>query len=984
MVSQAVDLGLDRMALTDRDNLYGLYPFLAAARARGIVPLVGAEITVPGQGDSPSTLIFVRDRSGYETLCRVLTRRRLDGPDFSLLAGLAACEGGVHLVTDDPCLLAGAVEILGRDYAWAGLQRPQSPLGRQRVLYRRARELGAGVVALAPAAFHESQRFQLHRTLVASGRRALRSQILPSETARPQDRLRSADEMAILFADIPVAVRNTLVLADGCAPAVPSGSPIFPDPGLSPGDTAAGRLRRECLAGLVRRYGSASGRPRERLTQELDVIEALGFPSYFLTVSEIVAFARDRSIPVVGRGSGASSLVAYALGVTNVDPLRYELRFERFLHEKRKDLPDLDIDLCWLGRDEVIDFVYRRFGREKVAMISTHNCFRPRSAFREAARAFGEPTQRVNRYAKLIPSFFDGTLEEALASPRCRPIPRGREPYRSILRHAAALEGLPRHLGIHCGGVVLGDRALERYVPLERASKGIVVTQFEMHAIETVGLIKFDLLGNRALTTIRHTVDAVREAYGGIAAVDDLPEHDEGAAALLRQGQTLGCFQIESPAMRNLLRQLKVNDCDGLIDALSLVRPGPAGSGMKELYIRRRRGIEKTRHVHPRLEPILRSRYGIFLYEEDVIAAACAVGGLSPADADMMRRRIKAAEGEHEMAQIRDEFLACARDDGVPDAGPVWEQMARFARYSFCRAHASGYGVLAFQSAVLKARYPAAYWVSALNNHAGMYPKRVHLGEARRAGLEIRPPCVNQSAWGFTLEARKGQNPAATVRDGALRVGLGRVKGLHRKTFQVLMRERKARPFRSLGDFLDRVAPSVPETEALLLSGAFGFTGLTRPELFWVLRSHAKGTREVGLFAGIPDRRIGLPEYPLARVVEIEGAVLGLFLSGHPAALARPAVVGATTAADAAARPGRTVRVVGVLAASRRTRTKHQETMQFITIGDETGLLECTIFPTTHHTRLDGPGPYVVSGKVEDAYTARNLVVESIVKAPLP
>ncbi len=986
----ASSMGYDSLAVTDRNNLYGMVRFLAEARSLGLRPVVGSELAWGEGAGARRAVMLACGRPGYESLCRTITRRMLDGGAFSFADALGLCSG-VHVLAPFRDVLETAARALGPGFAWAAVERPGMPQAVQRSLFEAAARLGAGVVAVSPAAFHDSSRHGVHVTLAAAGARALRADRGAFAEAGSQARLRSPSEMAALFADAPEALENTLRVAEQCVPDVPSGSPIFPDFSGSGGEPAAVRLRRLCLEGLARRYGGVSGPPRERLERELGVIEKLGFPSYFLTVAEIVGYAREMSIPVVGRGSGASSIVAYSLGVTNVDPLRFGLCFERFLHEKRKDLPDLDVDLCWLGRDEVIDFAYRRFGRGRVAMICTHNALRPRSAFREAARAFGVPPEEVDRISRLIPHSA-ASLADALDGPRMRSVDLAAEPMRSIVEHAGTIEGFPRHLGIHSGGVVIGDRPLDCYVPLERSAKGIVVTQFEMRAIEAVGLVKFDLLGNRALTTIRHALGTARGMGFPVKRVEDLPESDEAASALIGQGRTLGCFQIESPAMRNLLRQIGATGCDGVIDALSLVRPGPAAAGMKEKYVRRSRGVEHVEHIHPFLAPVLESRHGILLYEEDVIAAAAAVGGMSNADADALRRKIKKGGGRLEEAEK--EFMAAAAANGqsAGAAAAVWEHMARFAAYSFCRAHAAGYGVLAFQSAYLKARCPAAFFSSLMNNHAGMYPKRVHLEEARRMGVGILPPCVNRSEWGFTVEPAEGEPPAGTLASGPLRVGLSRVRGLRRPTFSALAAERAGRPFSSLSDFQSRVPASAPELEALVAAGAFSFAGLSRPDLMLALRCGpgAAGRAGDGLFRGeaVPaEAAAGLPEFAPWELARREYEVLGLFVSAHPVGVLRPSLGGCVAARDAPAFAGSPVRVCGIVSAGRRARTRNNETMSFVTLEDETGLVECTVFPAAAskiRVSMDGPGPYVASGVMEDRLGASTLDVRSVERPAVP
>ncbi|MBI3539995.1 MAG: DNA polymerase III subunit alpha, partial [Candidatus Eisenbacteria bacterium] len=775
-----------------------------------------------------------------------------------------------------------------------------------------------------------------------------------------------------------LALANNAALAERCRlelerPAFGGGPrPIFPRAplrapgGAGSGETGPGYLMRLGRAGLARRYGAGATcrgpgpvtralqrRAIARLREELGIIERLGFSDYFLLVADIVEFARARGIPTVGRGSGAGSIVAYALGITNVDPLRYGLYFERFLHPERRDCPDLDIDLCWRRRDEVIAHVYDTYGAEQVAMISTHATLGARSAFRETAKALGVSNARVNALAKCVPRAIDGDyLETLLAEPAARGVDWREPPLPEALRLARALDGAPRHLSIHCGGVVIGDRPLTTYVPLERAAKGIVVTQFEMRAIEAIGLVKMDLLGNRALTTIGECVELVARHRGIAVDLERLPDPEPAAAARIEVGDTLNCFQLESPAMRHLLRMLRARTLDQTIAAVALVRPGPAESGMKEAFCRRERGAEPARFLHPRLAPLLAATHGVMLYEEDVMTVAAALMRAPLADGDLLRRAIGAARGDEAFRTLERSFVARAvassRDGDRVDeatARAVWRELTRFAAYAFCKAHAAGYGTLAYQSASLKARFPAEYAVGVLNHHAGMYATWVHVEDLRRNGVTFLAPCVQRSAWESTyadagrdtlargtlasasgcgslhpvaappslaapllgrtpservppgVVMRVGRTPSecvppgdAIVRVGAVRVGLGRVAGLAAATGARIVAARAARPFRTLADFADRARPSLDEIETLILAGALDWTARTRPSLLLEARAGARAwtARTAGggaLIDSEPVATVPVPEiaeFDLAARVAGETRATGLWFSGHP------------------------------------------------------------------------------------------------------
>ncbi|MFH1681780.1 MAG: DNA polymerase III subunit alpha, partial [Candidatus Eisenbacteria bacterium] len=923
------ELGFPAAALADRNNLYGAVLFHVAARAAGVRTIVGAEVDEPARGGR--LVLLARDAEGYGNLCRIVTRRMLDG-EFDLARAVGENAGGLFVLAEGPPLAEELRPVLPPGALW--IELPLAAGARAvRERRREARRLGVGTVAAGPMPLRGPEDRALATTLAAIRTNTVVGKVPPEEEAPPDAWLRAPEEAEAIFREVPEALANTLAIAEACAFEPSGNGTIFPRFPLPEGETPYARLHALAQEGLRRRYGRAiTPEITRRLQRELETIHRMGFPEYFLVVGDLVRFARERGIPVVGRGSGASSLVAYVLGITSVDPIRYRLYFERFLNSLRDDWPDLDVDLCWRGRDEVIEYAYERYGRDRVAMISTHNHYHPRSAFRDTARAFGLPQDTVDRVSRRIPHAAELPLPEVFrTSPLLRDYPLGREPYAGILRLADAIRGFPRHLGIHSGGIVIADRPIDRCVPLEEAAKGIVVTQYEMHAIEEAGLVKIDLLGNRALSTIRETLRLAREERGALVDLDAVPHDDEKTAALLRDGKTLGCFQIESPGMRNLLKMLGSSSMKGTIDAHSLIRPGPASSGMKELFVRRAHGLEPAAVPHPAMEELLADSHGILLYEEDVMAVASRIAGITLEEGDLLRRKIARAKDEASMRALADRFLAQAIGRGVHPAAAkeIWSLLARFSGYSFCRAHAAGYGVLAYQTAYLKANLPAEHAVALLNNHQGMYPLRVHVEEARRRGIEMLLPCANRSEEEFSLEK------------GRIRVGLSLVRNLSAPARE---RIRAARPFRGLSDFLGRARPARREAENLVLVGAFDWTGVPRTELLWELYGtyedrRKEWKREPGMFDRcLPDpARPKLRSFSLEDRLRYEIEILGLAVSAHPIALLRRngKAEGFHDARELLKRGRGPVRLLGIPAASRRVRTSKGDVMLFLTLEDE-------------------------------------------------
>jgi DNA polymerase III subunit alpha len=765
------------------------------------------------------------------------------------------------------------------------LEEPKTPPPSQPVsaleLVEAARALGVATLAVpdvysaSPGGRHD------HCVRVAIKHNALLQDLSPEWLAAQPAHLPSPAEMRALYAELPDvpgpwtapaqrelpgALARTLAVAQECGWRPELDRVFFPEVSLGEGETAYSRLAALAFAGASQRYQPLRPEVVRRLDYELGAIESLGFAPYFLLVKEIADFARERAIPCVGRGSAADSLVSYCLELTDADPLRYRLPFERFLNPSRKDRPDIDLDFCWRRRDEVLAHVYAAFGAERTAMICTLNCFGLRAAFREAALALGLPPAEINRWSRRLPwhppSLAEwqanavretaGLSQEWIANPiarafltvpECRGFPFDDARYQSALRAAAGLLDTPRHFGLHPGGVVVAPGRVTDFIACQRAAKGVVVTQLDKDAIEAVGLVKMDLLGNRALTVIDDTLKALREREPQRQPGLDLtriPEDDEATAQLLREGRTLGCFQVESPGMRHLLQQTGAWRMDDVIQAVALIRPGPASSGMKDAYVRRFRGLEPPRAPHPRLTELLWDTHGVMLYQEDVMQVVSVLAGMDLAEADILRRTLQKRRGPR-LEEMRRRFLAaCAANDVERvDAERVWELIANFASFGFCKAHAVTYGRIAYRAVYLKAHHPAVYLAAFLASETGYYDRRVYVEEARRLGVPILGPDVNQSARSFGIEWVERAAPGSATLGSAtpcLRVGLGQVKGLTQGTLEAILERREREgPFLSLPDFLERTRARTDETAHLIQCGAFDAFDRTRPEMLWRL-----------------------------------------------------------------------------------------------------------------------------------------------------
>jgi DNA polymerase III alpha subunit len=866
-----------------------------------------------------------------------------------------------------------------------------------------ARETGRPVVGTHRVFLDHPRKHAVHRLRLAVSHLKLLHEVAPGATGRdghpldlvpPSATLLPPREAAHAFRHLPGAARATLAIAERCAFAFrPPDRPRLPRLGpealglerapaseAERAEAAYDRLAALCLEGVRRRYARLTPEVLARLQRELQVIQGRGFADYFLIVDGLARFAREQGIPAVGRGSAANSLVAYALGITSVDPLRHDLPFERFLSPARRDCPDIDLDLDWRGRDAVIRHAYDAYGDERVAMISTHVTFQRRSAVREAAKTLGVPL----------------TGPDGARPPRPSP-----ETTRAVLALARSLEGLPRHLSIHVGGIVIGDGVLMDALPLERAAKGLVVTQYDMHGVEATGLVKIDLLGNRALAVVADVTREVRERTGRAIDLDAIDEEDAEAAALLRAGRTLGCFQVESPGMRNLVVRMDAHTQEDAMIALSLIRPGPAGSGMKDAYIRRRLGEEPVPSLHPLVDPLFRRTYGVMLYQEDTLRLAAAVAGFDLAQADLLRRALSKKRAPEDLPETERLFREAAAARGVPPqvVEEVWASIARFSAYAYNKAHAATYGRISWQALWLKARHPAEYLAAVLRNAAGFYPARAYVEEARRSGCRVELPCVNRSQVG------------PTGRDGALRLGLEQVKGLRRGTPESLVEVREATgPYLSPTDLLLRTRLEKHEAERLVLAGALDAFDRPRGELLWLLaldferylRARAETRERSSLFGPTaelpPPRHLPVPRtYTQGELLAMEVETLGLTATCHPGEPWEEAAraAGAVRTSDLRRLVGKRARVAGWVVTDRTVRVRDRwngtrearrvrhagRAMKFLMLEDPHGSVEVTVFPDAYARVgrvLEDAGPYLVTGEVREDHGALTLDAKEV------
>lgn len=1006
LVAAAVEKGMPALAITDHGSMFGVIDFYKACQKAGIKPVLGCEVYVAprsmadkesAQGDDANyhLVLLAENETGYKNLLHIVSEAYTRGFYYKPrtdkatlrehsegLIALSACLGGevAVAITNREYTRARQVaeeydEIFGRGNFFLELQ--DHGIMNQREVNRRlinmSRETGIPLVATNDIHYVKQEHAEVQDVLlcIGTGRTMEDEGRMVFETK--EFYLKDAEEMALLFGEHPEALANTVKIAGRCNVDFSFDQNYLPEYRIPEGHTVESYLRELCLKGLAQRYPGAGNEVRERLEYELKIISDMGFPGYFLIVWDFVRFARENSILVgPGRGSAAGSLVAYVLGITNVDPLRYDLLFERFLNPERVSMPDIDIDFCYERREEVISYVIENYGADKVAQIITFGTMAARAAIRDVGRALNMPYGDVDRVAKMVPAELGMTLIKALEmSSDLKELYEIDPQVKKLLDMAKAIEGMPRHASTHAAGVVIGREPLTVYLPLYSSNDGVVTTQFPKETVEEIGLLKMDLLGLRTLTVIGDAVDTIRRITGETIDIDKIPLDDPATYALLGRGEAIGVFQLESSGMRNILKDLKPEAFEDIIALVALYRPGPLGSGMVEDFIRRKHGQSPIKYLHPALEPILKETYGVILYQEQVMRIANVLASYSLGEADELRRAMGKKKPEA-MAKHRDKFLTGAQANGIAAdvAGQIFDLMEYFAGYGFNKSHSTAYALVAYQTAYLKANYPVAFMAALLTSIMGSSDKiAAYIEECRRMGIEVLPPDINESLVNFTAVGDK------------IRFGLAAVKNVGVNAIENIIgaREQKRRiaaagftDFRDFCEGTDHRMVTKRVVESLVRAGAFDSWGKGRAPLLAVLdqcmeeaqkrqREIARG--QISLFdlgaqtAGgekVFSNELELPrieEYPQKELLAMEKEVLGLYISGHPLNEVREALAERTSARidQLGELPDNDQVIVGgVIASLKQISTRKGEPMAFMTLEDVVGSVEVVLFPRVY------------------------------------
>src|SRR5881396_2528924 len=877
VMKKAAEFNMPAVAITDHGNLFGAIEFYQEAQRAGVKPIIGCEVYVaPGSHkDRPPSrresayhfTLLAENETGYRNLVKLVTAAHLEGfhyaprIDKELLAthsegliGLSGCLAGeinsaiqANNVEKAKQSAADYRDILGAENFFIELH--DHGMEEQRkcmtALPQIARDLGIGLVAANDVHFLRRSDHDAHDVMLCIGT----GKMVQDENRMryvPELYFKSPGEMREVFRNFPEAITNTLEIGERCHVDLEFGRSKYPEYPAPAGKTRESYLRELCYRGLRERYGERAATDSDfvkRLDYELGVLEKTGFVSYLLIVWDFIHFAKEKGIPVgPGRGSAAGSMVAYVLGITDIDPLQYGLIFERFLNPDRVSPPDIDVDFCEARRGEVLEYVRQKYGERRVAQIITFGKLKAKSVVRDVGRVMGMSYRDADRIARMIPNELNITLDSAVEkNPELKRAVTTESATRQLFDYAKVLEGLSRNAGIHAAGVVIADRDLSDYIPLCRDVKGNdVISQYPMGPLNDLGLLKMDFLGLKTLTVIEDTLALIHKRDPGFS-LKNIPPDDPAAFALYNRGETIGLFQMESGGMTSLSKQLDVKKLDDIIALIALYRPGPME--LIPEYVKAKKGITPIKYLHPLLEDICGDTYGVMIYQEQVMAAASKLAGYSLAQGDLLRRAMGKKDKEKMGKERRNFIEGCARTNKIPEkkANAIFDLLEKFAGYGFNKSHSAAYGVISYQTAYLKAHYSVEFMAGLLSNEINNTEKiSVFVGECKRMGISILPPDINKSGLKFTPETAAGIDDAGTgIADpgyNAIHYGLAAIKNVGEAAMAMAIRERDERgEFSSLEDFCSRLDSRVANRkmlESLIKAGAFDFTGRDRAELF--------------------------------------------------------------------------------------------------------------------------------------------------------
>lgn len=951
ILEQAVQWAMPAVALTDHNNVSGAVEFQKKALSLGIKPIQGAEIITE---DETHLTLLAENKEGYKSICRILTAgyasndQRLCRVPWQALAhnpkGLIVLSGCHRSGVSQAILRKDyqrakvealrLIEIFGADQVYLEMINSFLPFTKHLLskTFKLHQELKIPLVATNNVHYLHKDSFPIHDLLVCTRTQTKLSELHPERPLNGENYFASPQEMEKRFAAFPEALTNTLDIAQRCSVALDLEQNLFPRyfPNDEP-EKAMQVLTELTWAGANKRYTTITPALCQRIEHELSIISQLDVADYFLAVWDLVQYAQKHNIRYAGRGSAADSAVVYCLEITNVDAFARGLLFERFLSLERAQKPDIDIDFDARYRDQVADYVYQRYGAEQVASVCMFQTYHARSALRDLGKALGYSSSELERLTKNITSVpADGIRALLQRLPELKTHPLHQKKYAKLLDYCVAINGFPRQIGTHLGGLVVSGQPLTNVTPLQPSAKGVLITQFDKHTIEDLGLIKIDLLSLRTLSAVSNVVKETPELN-----YNNIPTDDKATFDRLQQGDTVGVFQLESPAQRSLQSRLQADRFEDLVASVALIRPGPIKGNMVDPFIARRHGKEEITYIHPKLEEILAPTYGVVLYQEQVIEIATEIAGFTPGEADRLRKVMTKFRSQAEMESIGKDFIAKATARGVNQATAevVFSYIVGYAGYGFCEAHAAAFADTAYRTAYLLEHYPAQFYAALLNQQPmGFYPPNTLCVQARSRGITILPLHINESGTEFSGE----QN--------TIRIGLQQVKGMEKGFLKSINQAKGEAPFRSVHDFVYRTNINRDVTENLILGGAFDWFSPNRRALLWNLPMYYQN-KQGSLFLETPPTNRQIKDFaPLDRWLR-EYSVLGLAAQQHIMDFFRPRLSRKVlTSKQVAVRTEGIVQVAGLVIRPHRPPTRSGKTVVFLTLEDEFGLIDVTIF----------------------------------------
>lgn len=949
LIDSLQSMGYESAALTDINTTSGCLEFVRIANEKGFHPVIGVEFRFAG---SVLFVALAMNNDGFETINRFLSAHLTDGLELPTEAPEWSNVYVLYPLHNVPSRALHENEFLGLALADLKRIKPIEPRHRNRV------------VILQAFSFINKQGFNIHRLLRSIDHNTVLSKLSPDLCAPPDDKFCERHELIAAFSAHPDVISRSMQLLANCHVEFEFGKSKNKKTFTGSASQDKRLLEQLTMDGLVYRFGKKNKEALRRVKHELEVIDKLGFTSYFLIAEDLVRYARHRGFFHVGRGSGANSIAAYCLRITDVDPIELDLYFERFINPHRTSPPDFDLDFSWRDRDEVLNYMFQRYGREHTALMATYTTFQRRAVVRELGKVFGLPKAEI----------------DVLSGLREIP-PDGDQIAKLVFRYGALIHDFPNYLGIHAGGVLISEEPIFRYTATQLPPKGFPITQFDMYVAEEVGLYKFDILSQRGLGHIRDAVDLVlenRQISVDIHRVSDFKK-DPAIKELIRTGRSMGCFYVESPAMRMLLSKLKCEEYITLVAASSIIRPGVARSGMMREYIHRFHHPESFQYIHPKMEEILKETYGVMVYQEDVIKVSHQFAGLDPADADILRRGMSGKFRSATVFQsIADKFMSNCKELGYSEHiyTEVWRQMESFSGYSFSKAHSASFAVESFQSLFLKAHYPLEFMTAVLNNFGGFYRTQDYVHEARMLGATIEAPCINRS---IHLNSIHGKS---------VFLGFVLLNQLESRTSEIIVEHRESGgDYLGLADFVSRVPIGLEQVVILIRIGAFRFAGKSKKELLWdahllLNKQTVKAERPVGLFvAEEPDFSFPALEDSFIEDAYDEIELLGFSLCS-PFDLMEQVNENTILSHDLPALLGMHVKLLGFLVAVKETRTIKGDRMNFATFIDREGyFFDSTHFPqVVQQHPFRGRGMYLIRGKVAEEFGYFSLEATSMQK----